>query len=45
MAIMDAKIIYGFKEDSSDHDATVKKVLDLAKSVGMGFNPTKCQFR
>ena len=38
MAIMDDIIIYGFKEDGSDHDSTVRKVLDKAKSIGMRFN-------
>ena len=37
--------MYGYKEDSSDHDSTVRKVLDKANSIGMQFNPTKCQFR
>ena len=45
MAIADDIIMFGFKEDSSDHDKTVRQVLDKAKSVGMGFNPNKCQFR
>ena len=37
--------MYGYKADGSDHDSTVRKVLDKAKSIGMRFNPTKCQFR
>ena len=45
VAIADDIIIYGFKEDGSDHDRTVRKVLEKAKSVGMRFNPSKCQFR
>ena len=45
MAIANDIIIYGFKEDGSDHDRTVRKVLDKANSVGMRFNPSKCQFR
>ena len=45
VAIADNIIIYGFKEDGSDHDMTVRKVLEKAKSVGMRFNPSKCQFR
>ena len=44
-AIADDIIIYGFKEDGSNHDRTVRKVLDKAKLVGMRFNLTKCQFR
>ena len=45
MAIADDIIIYGFKEDGSNHDMAVRKVLDKVKLVGMRFNPTKCQFR
>ena len=37
--------MFGFKKDGSNHDTTVKKVLEKAKAVGMKFNPTKCQFR
>ena len=45
MAIADDIIMFGFKEHSSDHDNTARKVLDKARSVGMWFNPTKCQFK
>ena len=45
MAIADNLIMFGFKEDGSNHDSTVRKVLDKARSVGMWFNPTKCQFK
>ena len=45
MAIADDIIMYGYKNDGSDHDKTVRQVLDKAKSVGMRFNPNKCQFR
>ena len=45
MAIADDIIMYGFKEDGSDHDKTVRQVLNKAKSVGMHFNPSKYQFR
>ena len=46
MAIADDIIMYGFnEEDSSDHDNTVRQVLDKARSVGMQFNPNKCQFK
>ena len=45
MAIADDVIMFGFKEDGSDHDSTVRKVLNKARSVGMWFNPTKCQFK
>ena len=44
-AIANDIIMYGFKEDGSDHDITVKMVLEKAKSIGMWFNPSKCQFR
>ena len=37
--------MYSFKNDGSDHDITVKKVMEKARSVGMWFNPNKCQFR
>ena len=45
MAIAADGIIYGFDEDGSNHDRTVRKVLDKAKSLGMRYNPIKCQFR
>ena len=45
MAITDNIIMFGFKEDGSDHDNTVRKVLDKARSIGMWFNPTKCQLK
>ena len=45
MAIANDIIMFGCKEDGSDHDNTVRKVLDKARSVGMRFNPTKCQFK
>ena len=44
-AIADDITMYGYNEDGSDHDSTVRKVLDKAKSIGMWFNPTKCNFR
>ena len=44
-AIADDIIMYGFKEDGSDHDETVVKVMDMAKRVGMRFYPNKCQFK
>ena len=34
--------MYGFKEDGSDHDSTVEKVMKMARTVGMWFNPNKC---
>ena len=45
MVITDDIIMYGFKEDGSNHDSTVRKLLDKARCVGMQFNPTKCQFK
>ena len=38
-------IMFGFKDDGSDHDKMVRQVLDKAKSVGMQFNPNKCQLK
>ena len=45
VAIMDDIIIFGFNPDGTDHDATVRQVMNKAKEVGMRFNPTKCQFK
>ena len=45
MAITDDIIIYGFDKDSVDHDSTVRKVMNKARTVGVQFNPTKCLFR
>ena len=44
-AIADDIIMYGFKDDGSDHDETVIKIMEMAKKVGMRFNPSKCQFK
>ena len=41
IAIADYIIRYGYNEDGCDHDSTIRKVLDKAKSIGMQFNPTK----
>ena len=38
-------IIFGFDGSGSDHDKTVLEVMEKAKSVGMRFNPAKCQFK
>ena len=35
---------YGFDKDGVDHDKMVRKVMEKARTVGMHFNPTKCQF-
>ena len=32
-------------KSGSDHDRTVLEVMDKARSVGMRFNPAKCQFK
>ena len=45
VAIVDDIIIFGFKDDSSYHDKTVKMVMEKARQVEMWFNTTKCQFR
>ena len=44
MAIVDEIIIYGFDKDGVDHDRTVRQMMEKAKTLGMHFNPTKCQF-
>ena len=38
-------LAFGFNPDSSDHDATVRQIMNKAKQVGMRFNPAKCQFK
>ena len=45
VAITDDIIAFGFKSDGSDHDATVRQIMNNAKQVGMRFNPAKCQFK
>ena len=45
VAIVDDIIIFGFNPDGTDHDMTVRQVINKAKEVGMRFNPTKCQFK
>ena len=45
IAIADDIIMYGYRNDGSDHDKMVREVLNKAKAVGMQFNPNKCQFR
>ena len=45
VAITDNIIIFGFDESGIDHDKTVLEVMEKAKSVGMRFNPAKCQFK
>ena len=36
---------FGFNPDGTDHDATVRQIMDKAKQVGIRFNPAKCQFK
>jgi len=43
--IADDCIIAGWKEDGSDHDATLKTVLELARSSGLWFNDDKMVVR
>ena len=43
--IGDDIIAFGFNSDGTDHDATVRQIMDKAKQVGMRFNPAKCQFK
>ena len=45
VAITDDIIIYGFDNDGTDHDKTVRDVMKKTQELGMHFNPTKCQFR
>ena len=45
VAIADDIIAFGFNADGTDHDATVRQIMNKAKQVGMRFNPAKCQFK
>ena len=45
VAITDDIIINGYDNDGTDHDKTVREVMNKAQEVGMCFNPSKCQFR
>ena len=45
VTITDDIIAFGFNPDGSDHDATVRQIMNKAKQVGMRFNPAKCQFK
>ena len=38
-------IAFGLNPDGTDHDATVRQIMNKAKQVGMRFNPAKCQFK
>ena len=44
VAIAENIIIYGLESVDSDHDKTVRQVVEKARKVGMRFNSTKCQF-
>ena len=39
--IADDLVVAGFREDGSDHDQTVRMVLDRAREMGARFNPDK----
>ena len=41
VVIADDIIIFGFDNDGTNHD--VRQVMQMARKVGMRFNPTKCQ--
>ena len=45
VAITDDIIAFGFNPDGTNHDATVRQIMNKAKQVGMRFNPAKCQFK
>ena len=45
VAIMDDIIAFGFNPDGTNHDATVRQIMDKAKQIGMRFNPAKSQFK
>ena len=45
VAITDNIIIFGFNPDGTNHDMTIRQVMNKAKEVGMRFNPAKCQFK
>ena len=45
VVITDYIIIYGFDNDGTYHEKTVKSVMKKAQQVGMHFISTKCQFR
>ena len=45
VAITNDIIAFGFNPDGTDHDATVRQIMNKAKQVRMRFNPAKCQFK
>ena len=45
VAIVDDIITYGYNDDGSDHDKTVRDIMKKAQEVGMCFNSSECQFK
>ena len=45
VAITDDIIAFHFNPVGTDHDATVRQIMDKTKQVGMRFNPAKYQFK
>ena len=43
--LVDVVLHLGFEESGTDHNKTVIEIEERARSVGMRFNPTKCQFK
>ena len=43
--IADDIVVYGYKEDCSDHDENLRAVLQRARETGLRFNLDKCKFR
>ena len=43
--IADDIIVYGYKEDHSDHDANLRAVMERARETGLRFNADKCKIR
>jgi len=43
--IADDIIVYGYKEDHSDHDANLRAVMEHARETGLHFNADKCKIR
>ena len=41
--IADDIIVFGHKEDHSDHDENLQRVMERAKQTGIRFNPDKCR--
>ena len=45
IGIADDIIVYGYKEDHSDHDAHLQAVMERARETGLCFNADKCKIR